>query len=465
MKVAILAGGSGTRLWPLSRPSYPKQFLRINSEYSFFQNTILRCLNNVKIQDLIISAHRNYKFHVLSDIMKISSKGQGLPHLIFEPQSRNTFSALLGILNYSLNELKLREDEVIAILPSDHLISPADKFYGFLELAQKHAQDDKIVIFGIKPSNNSSGYGYIKTEGENEDILAVKSFIEKPDSDKVKALIAEGSCFWNSGMFCFKIATIVAEIKKHMPDVARFLELSWSNFINKFSELPNISIDNAIMEKTGSAALIPLNGISWSDIGSFGALYDVMDKDESRNVLLGDVVAEDTEGSFLISEKRLISAIGLKDMLVIETEDAVLIAPKSESQKVKNIVQRLKEKKRSEASEHKTHYRPWGSFSILEEGESYKIKHVTVNPKESLSLQLHDNRSEHWVVVKGRARVVIGDKEKVIEKNESIYVPKKTKHRLKNPENEILEIIEVQNGTYLGEDDIVRFDDKYKDLR
>ncbi|MDP8253955.1 MAG: mannose-1-phosphate guanylyltransferase/mannose-6-phosphate isomerase [Candidatus Kaelpia aquatica] len=465
MKIAILAGGSGTRLWPLSRPSYPKQFLKINSEYSFFQNTILRCLNSVKIQDLIISAHKDYKFHVLSDTMKILSKNQGLPHLIFEPQSRNTFSALLGILNYSLNQLGLKEDEVIAILPSDHLISPTDKFYDFLELAQKHAQDNKIVIFGIKPSNSNSGYGYIKTEGENRELLVVKGFIEKPDGDKVETLIADGNCFWNSGMFCFKIATIVREIKKHMPDAAGFLELSWSNFMDKFGELPNISIDNAIMEKTDNATLIPLNGLSWSDIGSFEALYDVMEKDESKNVLLGDVVAEDTEGSFLISEKRLISAVGLKDMLVVETEDAILIAPKSESQKVRNIVQRLKEEKRNEASEHKTHFRPWGSFNILEEGESYKIKHVTVNPKERLSLQLHNNRSEHWVVVKGRAKVVIGEEEKIIEKNESIYVPKKTKHRLENPGDDTLEIIEVQNGSYLGEDDIVRFDDKYKNLR
>ncbi len=266
-------------------------------------------------------------------------------------------------------------------------------------------------------------------------------------------------------MFCFKIGTILAEIKKYMPDVMRFLDLSWDDFMENFSNLPNISIDHAIMEKTDNVVLMPLKDINWSDIGSFEALYDILDKDSSSNVLLGDVLVEDTKGSLLISEKRLISAIGLKDMLVVETEDAILIAPKAESQKVRNIVQRLKENKREEASEHKTHYRPWGSFNILEESESYKIKHVSVNPKESLSLQLHNSRSEHWVVVRGRARVIIGEIDKLIEKNESIYVPKKTKHRLENPGDSVLEIIEVQNGSYLGEDDIIRFDDKYSDLR
>jgi len=465
MKVAIFAGGSGTRLWPLSRPSYPKQFLKIDSEYSFFQNTILRCLKRFETEDIIISAHRDYKFHVLSDTMKILPDNKELPHLIFEPESRNTFSALLGVLSYFLNKLKLKEDEVVTILPSDHLISPIDKFHELLIIAEEEAQKDKIVLFGIEPSDDNSGYGYIKTGEKNGCSLAVKSFVEKPDKDKIKSLVAERDCFWNSGMFCFKIGTILAEIKKYMPDVMRFLDLSWDDFMENFSNLPNISIDHAIMEKTDNVVLMPLKDINWSDIGSFEALYDILDKDSSSNVLLGDVLVEDTKGSLLISEKRLISAIGLKDMLVVETEDAILIAPKAESQKVRNIVQRLKENKREEASEHKTHYRPWGSFNILEESESYKIKHVSVNPKESLSLQLHNSRSEHWVVVRGRARVIIGEIDKLIEKNESIYVPKKTKHRLENPGDSVLEIIEVQNGSYLGEDDIIRFDDKYSDLR
>jgi mannose-1-phosphate guanylyltransferase / mannose-6-phosphate isomerase len=465
MIIAILAGGSGTRLWPLSRPSYPKQFLKIGSEYSFFQNTILRCLEKFKIEDLIISAHRDYKFHILSDIMGVLPDNKNLPYLIFEPESKNTFSALLGILNYSLNELKLNENEIITILPSDHIISPIDRFYESLALAETEAQKGKIAIFGIEPNSNNSGYGYIMTEVKGQGSLKVKRFIEKPDKDKVEALIAEGDCFWNSGMFCFKAAVIIDEIKKYMPDAMKFLKLNWNDFMENFSYLTNISIDKAIMEKTGNLVLIPFKNINWSDIGSFQALYDTIDKDSANNVILGDVIAEDTKDSFLISEKRLISAIGLKDVLVVETEDAILVAPKSDSQRIRRVVQRLKENNRKEACEHKTHYRPWGSFSVLEESESYKIKIVSVNPKASLSLQLHENRSEHWIVVKGSAKVIIGDTTKIIKKNESIYVPKKTKHRLENPGDGTLEIIEVQNGSYLGEDDIIRFDDKYEGIR
>ncbi|HEO63769.1 MAG TPA: mannose-1-phosphate guanylyltransferase/mannose-6-phosphate isomerase, partial [Candidatus Omnitrophica bacterium] len=435
MKIAILAGGSGTRLWPMSRPTYPKQFIRLNSEYSFFQSTILRCLNGFKMQDLIISAHQDYKFHVISDIIKISPSNK-LPDLIFEPEMKNTYGALLGILNFSLNRLKLDRREVIALLPSDHMIDPADKFNAVLKSVEKYARKGQIVIFGIEARCANTGYGYIKTKRAEGEALEVEGFIEKPSKDRAEQLVSEKGCFWNSGMFCFEIKTMIDEIKKHMPDTAGYLGIDFEDFIDRFKELPAISIDNAVIEKTDKLCLISMPDLNWSDIGSFEALYEIMDKDSAQNVFLGDVVAEDTRGSFLSGRKRLIAAIGLQDMLVIETEDAILICPRSESQRVKDLVLRMKSENRKQAFEHATHYRPWGSFSILEEDRDYKIKHVFVNPKERLSLQLHNRRSEHWVVIKGKAKVTIGEKKLMVKENESIYVPCNTKHSLENPQDD-----------------------------
>ena len=464
MKIVILAGGSGTRLWPLSRQDYPKQFIKINSEFSFFQGTVLRLLKKYQAQDIMISSQRQYKFHIISDLLKILPQDK-MPHLIFEPQSKNTFGALLAVLNYSLQKLKLSREDIITLLPSDHIISPDDKFQDYLDLAQKAALQDYIVVLGIEPKNNNSGYGYIRTS-KNMDIgLKVESFIEKPSESVIKKLLSARNCFWNAGIFSFKVKTMLDEIGKNMPQAVPFLEMEWEKFLESFKKLPSISIDNAIMEKTGRAVLIPLKDLYWNDIGSFESLYEILDKDKAGNVLIGNILAPDTANSFLLSNKRLISALGVEDLLVIDTADALLIASKTKSQKVKELVQKLKEENSKEVLEHLTHYMPWGSFTILEQGPLYKIKHVIVNPKERLSLQLHRKRTEHWIIIKGKAKIRIGEEEKYISKNESAYVPKATLHRLENPASSELELIEVQNGEYLGEDDIERLEDKYKDMR
>ncbi len=464
MKIAILAGGSGTRLWPLSREDYPKQFIRINSPFSFFQNTVLRCLDKYPVSDIFISSHAKHKFHILSDLVKIIPNGN-IPHLLFEPETRNTFGALLMVLNFLVKEKKYKDDEIVAILPSDHLISPNEEFHAYLKSAEEYAVRDNIVVFGVLPESENTGYGYIKVKELVDSAFKVDKFIEKPSPDVVRKLFKENNCYWNCGIFCFRIGIMINEIKRYFPQAEEYLSLQHNEFLIRFNELPNIAIDNAIMEKTKKAVLIPLKDISWNDIGSFEALFSVLDKDNQGNVKIGDIVTEDTQGSFLFSSKRLVSAIGLKDIIVVETDDALLIAHKDESQKVKKLVKMLNEAQRKETLEHRTHYRPWGSFTILEEGERYKIKHVVVNPSEKLSLQLHRHRSEHWVVIRGMATITIGDIKKNIHENESAYVPRSTSHRLENPGKLELELIEVQNGEYLEEDDIERFEDKYKDIR
>lgn len=468
MKVAILAGGSGTRLWPLSREDYPKQFIKINSEYSFFQRTVLRILGKFKTEDILISSNKNYKFHIICDLLKVLKEGQKLPHLIFEPVMKNTFGALIAILNYCLKKLNLAHNEVLLLLPSDHLIEPEEKFYAYLDLAEKYCKPGKIVLFGIKPRQFSNGFGYIK-RGQKinklDKIFKVEKFIEKPSLDVIKKLLKEGNCYLNSGIFCFKIGNILNEIEAYDKKVNQILKLSEESFLKSFHNLPEISIDHAIMERTRKALVIEMSDLYWNDIGSFSALYEILDKDENGNVRTGDVVIKDARNSFLISNKRLVSAISIKDLLVVETEDALLIAPKDSSQKIKNLVLELKANKRKETLEHLTHYRPWGCFTILEEGERYKIKHVIVNPYQSLSLQLHRRRSEHWIVIKGVAKVKIGKVQKFIHENESAYVEKSCRHRLENPGKGELELIEVQNGEYLGEDDIERFEDRYHEIR
>jgi mannose-1-phosphate guanylyltransferase/mannose-6-phosphate isomerase len=465
MKVAILAGGSGTRLWPLSRKDYPKQFIKINSPYSFFQKTVRRFLDKLSPKDLIISTHKDYKFHILTDLVKLLKPEEGLPHLIYEPKCKNTFGASICILRFCLEKLKVNPEEVIFLSPSDHLIQPEYKFYTYLEEAEKLASKGYIVTFGIKPRSAHTGYGYIKM-GESLDLgYKVDAFIEKPSLEKVKQFLDSGGYFWNSGMFCFRIDLIIEEIKRYQPQVMQFLDMDFEELLNNFDKLPEISIDNALMEKSQRIALIPLEGIYWNDVGSFESLYEILEKDEEENVKIGNVYLKGGSGNLIISNKRLITAIGLKDTFIIETDDALLIVPKGKSQEIKELVNQLRKEGRKEALEHLTQYRPWGSYTVLEEGPRYKIKHVVVKPGEKLSLQLHHHRSEHWVVIKGMAKVLIGDMEKYVHENESAYVPKSTPHRLENPGKVDLELIEVQNGEYLGEDDIVRLEDIYIHLR
>lgn len=456
MKILILAGGGGTRLWPLSRKNFPKQFLKINGDESLLRQTADRFRGVVAPSDIVVITNDAYKFYVASDMDEQS-------RMILEPVGRNTGPAVALGVKYCLEELGCTEDEVVFLCPADHVIRPADAFADFVRRAEEIARGGRLVTFGIRPDRPETGYGYIKAAGEAAKPLSffdVECFVEKPDLETARRYVNEGAYFWNSGMFAFSIGAILTELEKHAPAIKNARNATFAEMLSGFAEMPDISIDYAVMEKSDNVVMLPLD-LYWNDIGSWDALYDVLDKDEDGNVKKGDVLAIDTKRTLILGNKRYVATIGLEDCLIVETDDAVLVAKRGEAQKVKDVVGRLKLDDRIEADEHVTTYRPWGSYTILEDGTRYKIKRIVVNPEEKLSLQMHYHRSEHWVVVKGTARVTVGDKELFVHENESVYVAKSTLHRLENPGRVPLEIIEVQNGEYVGEDDIVRFEDKY----
>jgi mannose-1-phosphate guanylyltransferase/mannose-6-phosphate isomerase len=368
-------------------------------------------------------------------------------------------------MKYCIEKLGCTTEEVLFVSPADHVIRPPERFAEYVACAGKIAQKGHIVTFGIKPLRPETGYGYIKAGStkhseESHEYFGVDAFTEKPDNDTASRYLQEGTYYWNSGMFAFSIGTMLDEFEKYAPEIRAMLDSSFDELVSHFHKMPGISIDYAVAERSDRIVVLPLD-LYWNDIGSWDSLYDIAEKDEKGNVKLGDVIAIDTNDTLVISRKRLISTIGLEECLIIDTDDALLIAKKGETQKVREIVNKLNSAKRREASEHLTTYRPWGSYTILEEGERYKIKRIVVNPQARLSLQKHYHRSEHWVVIRGAAKVTIGDNEITIHENESVYVPKSTLHRLENPGKVPLEIIEVQNGEYVGEDDIVRVDDMY----
>jgi len=458
----ILAGGVGSRLWPLSRQLFPKQLFKLTGNYTLLQQTYLR-LKDIGHLPLILTG-KDHKFIIIDQLMEL--KLSKYPDLIIEPVARNTAPACIVSALYSVEK---DPDAILLICPADHLISD-DR--GFLETVYEgieFAQRDYIVTFGINPDKPETAYGYIETSGDNK----VKRFVEKPDIETAKRYIKQGNFYWNSGIFLIKAKYLLNEAERLVPDMldackdalskAKLNQNQLQEIIldkESYKRCPSDSIDYAILEHSDRLAVVPAK-FSWSDVGSWSALYEISNKDEDSNVVKGDVLSVDSKGCFIQAKDRLVATVGLKDTVVVETSDAVLVAPLSKSQDIKKIVSQLKKHGREEHLVHKTAYRPWGSYTVLEEQPRFKIKRLTVKPGEKLSLQMHYHRSEHWIVVKGTARVTRDNEVFLLRENESTFILPGQRHRLENPGKITLEIIEVQNGSYLGEDDIVRFEDTY----
>ncbi|MEJ2136031.1 MAG: mannose-1-phosphate guanylyltransferase/mannose-6-phosphate isomerase [Desulfofustis sp.] len=459
----VLAGGTGTRLWPLSREIYPKQLLCLIDQTSLLQNTIRRVGTIEGGLPPIVVVGEDHRFITKSQIDELEL-GQEYT-ILLEPVGRNTAPAIAGAVEY-VSRVRSDTDLTLLILPADHLISDVPAFNEAVATAAQKAAAGAIVTFGIEPQKAETGYGYIEGGADGR----VLSFKEKPELSVAEQYLAAGNYFWNSGMFAFSAATFQSEMETHAPEILSAMTEAvgagtrdgrfYRFFTEAMQRCPSESIDYALMEKTDKAVVVAA-ALGWSDIGSWQALYEVLDHDENGNVSQGDVVLEDTRNSLIRAEDLMVAAVGLEDTLVVETADAVLVAPLSRAQDVKKVVNRLKREERDEFKFHQTVYRPWGSYSVLAEQPRYQIKKIVVNPREKLSLQMHHHRHEHWVVVKGAALVTNGDKEILLHEDQSTYIPAGNVHRLENPGVIPLELIEVQIGSYLGEDDIVRFEDIY----
>ena len=453
MKVIILAGGGGTRLFPLSRDCYPKQFLHVIEDKSLLAQTIERFLGLVEAKDIIIVTNERYIFHVQSELKTINAQEA---HIITEPMGKNTAPAIALAQSYCHDVLQCDDDEILFVSPSDHLIKPIDVFQDLIKNAQDVAKDN-IVTLGIKPTKPEIGYGYIEAEKNNNLAKKVISFKEKPDLATAKEYITSGNYYWNGGMFMFSIATMQAELTKYMPAIIDITQNGYQYTVDNFVNMPDISIDYAVAEKSQKMMMIPMENVYWNDIGSFDAIAEVL-SDEEKNVFKGDILAENCTDTMIIGDTRLIAGIDLENLMIIDTPDALLVAKKGESQKVKNIVNKLKQNKRKEAKENVTMYRSWGKYTLLTESEGYRVRKIEMNSGAALTMQMHYHRSEHWTVISGTGKTIINDREDIFTENQSTYIPMGVKHKLSNPGKIPLIIIEVQSGKYINDDDIVVFE-------
>lgn len=453
MKIIILAGGGGTRLFPLSRDCYPKQFLHVIEDKSLLAQTIERFLDLVEAKDIIIVTNEKYIFHVQAELKTINAQEA---HIITEPMGKNTAPAIALAQSYCQDVLQCGKNEILFVSPSDHLIKPIDAFQDLIRKAQDIARNN-IVTLGIKPTKPEIGYGYIEVEKNNNLAKKVISFKEKPDLATAKEYITSGNYYWNGGMFMFSIATMQDELTKYMPAIIDITKNGYQYAVDNFVNMPDISIDYAVAEKSQKMMMIPMENIYWNDIGSFDAIAEVL-SDKDKNVFKGDILAENCTDTMIIGDNRLIAGIDLENLMIIDTPDALLVAKKGESQKVKNIVNKLKQNKRKEAKENVTMYRSWGKYTLLTESEGYRVRKVEMDPGASLTMQMHYHRSEHWTVISGTGKTIINDVESIFTENQSTYIPMGVKHKLSNPGKIPLIIIEVQSGKYISEDDIVVFE-------
>ncbi len=458
----ILCGGSGTRLWPLSRRLYPKQFMDLAGR-TLFGNTVARAGSLPQCGTMFISCHEDHRFFAAAELQRLGVDAR----IVLEPLSRNTGPAIALAAFAACAE---HQDPLLLVLPSDHTVEPLDAFTKAVAEACITAESGYLVTFGIVPQGPETGFGYIKQGEPLSSGYVVERFVEKPDEGRARAMLNEGGFFWNSGMFVFKASVYLEELQKLAPSMYEACFAAWEgkkldlDFIRvgaeAFAAAPSVSIDTAVMEHTARAAMIPLSAF-WSDLGSWEAFHDAGSKDRAENCCVGDIVAQDSHGCYLHSTGRLVAAIGVSNLVLVETPDAVLVADRACSQDVKKIVEHLHLAGRTEKDTHLRVFRPWGNYEVLAAGEGFQVKRIVVSPGSLLSLQLHHHRAEHWVVVSGTARVTLGEQALLLSEDQSTYIPLGTVHRLENPGRIPLVIIEIQTGRYLGEDDIVRLDDTY----
>jgi len=460
----IMAGGSGSRLWPLSRALYPKQFLKLNGSGTMLQNTVTR-LEGLDCADPMLICNEEHRFIAAEQLRQL---GELNHNIILEPAGRNTAPA---IALAAFTAVSQGQDPVMLVLAADHIMQQPEAFRESVVKALPFAEQGKLVTFGIVPTGPETGYGYIERgAGQGESGFDVARFVEKPDADTAQQYIDSGKFYWNSGMFLFKASRYLEELKAHRPDIYNACEQAMTDVnadldfvrVNKeaFLSCPEDSIDYAVMEKTQDAVVVPMDA-GWSDVGSWSSLWEVSEKDTDGNVHQGDVMSHNANNNYVFAETGLVATVGIDDVVVVQTKDAVLVVKKDQVQDVKKVVEALKKEKRSEFQLHREVYRPWGKYDSIDNGARYQVKRITVKPGEKLSIQMHHHRAEHWIVVSGTANVTIDDETAMVTENESVYIPIGSVHSLENPGKIPLELIEVQSGAYLGEDDIVRFEDRY----
>jgi mannose-1-phosphate guanylyltransferase / mannose-6-phosphate isomerase len=466
----ILSGGAGTRLWPLSRELYPKQLLALTGRHTMLQETVLR-LRGLEAAAPVVVCNDSHRFLVAEQLRLVDAQPRSI---VLEPFGRNTAPAIalaaLAALETTASGGPGADEPVLLVLPADHVIRDTTAFQVAAVAAVTAAEQGRLVTFGVVPSAPETGYGYIRRGESLGPVYRIAQFVEKPPLDRAKAFVASGEHYWNSGMFVFRARRYLEELARFAPAIAATCreafesakaDLDFTRIDPEvFARCPSDSIDYAVMERTADAVVVPLDA-GWSDVGSWASLHAASDADARGNVCHGDVLTEDTSNSYLYSESRLVAAVGLDNHVVVETKDAVLVAPKDRVQDVKALVGRIKDLGRYEHSLHREVFRPWGSYDSLENGTRFQVKRLSVKPGAQLSLQMHHHRAEHWVVVSGTARITRGEETFILEENQSTYIPIGVKHRIENPGKIPLQIIEVQSGSYLGEDDIVRFEDRY----